>query len=192
MNTRLIVAQPAWLAGTVAAYAQPGGDDARMAEVLALAAENVARGTGGPFAAAVYDDASGERLACAVNVVVPSHCALAHAETMALALAQQALGTHTLAGRRCVLVSSAEPCAMCLGAIAWGGVLRVVYAATRADVEATGFDEGPRPARWKAALAGRGIAVSGPLQRAAGRQVLQDYVAGGGTLYNARPAAPGG
>ncbi len=123
MNTVLQIAQPAWLAGFIAARALPRDDAGRLSEVLALAAANVARGTGGPFAAAVYDEATGERLACAVNVVVPQRCSLAHAETMALALAQQA-------------------------------------------------------------LAARGIAVSGPLRRAAARQVLADYAAGGGRVYN--------
>lgn len=184
MNTVLQIAQPAWLGGFVAARAVPSDDAGRLSEVLALAAANVAQGTGGPFAAAVYDEATGERLACAVNVVVPQRCALAHAETMALALAQQALGQFSLAGRACVLASSAEPCAMCFGALCWSGATRLLFAASRADVEAAGFDEGPRPARWRQALAARGIAVSGPLRRAAARQLLADYAAGGGRVYN--------
>lgn len=184
MHTILTIALPDWLPGFLAARDLPADDAARLAEVIALSAGNVARGTGGPFAAAVYDEESGERLAAAVNVVMPSHCAAAHAETLALSLAQQACATHTLAGRRCVLVTSAEPCAMCLGAICWSGVTRVLYAATRADVEATGFDEGPRPARWKAALTSRGIAVDGPWQRAAAAAVLQAYVHGSGHIYN--------
>lgn len=187
LHTELRVAQPAWLAGWLAGRPVPAGDDGRLAEVIALAAENVSRATGGPFAAAVYDEDSGERLAAAVNVVVPGHCALAHAETLALGLAQQAVGHHALGGRRCVLVSSAEPCAMCLGATVWGGASRLLYAATRADVEAAGFDEGPRPAGWRAQLARRGIRVQGPRRRAAARAVLQAYVAGGGECYNGRP-----
>jgi tRNA(Arg) A34 adenosine deaminase TadA len=192
MNTELRVAMPHWLTAFIAGRELPGNDAARLAEVLALAAENVAQGTGGPFAAAVYDEATGERLACAVNVVVAARCSLAHAETLALALAQQAVGEWSLAGRRCVLVSSAEPCAMCLGAVCWSGIARLLYAAARADVEMLGFDEGPRPARWKQALQGRGIAVLGPRQRSAARRVLASYLAGGGRVYNGGGPPPCG
>lgn len=184
MNTGLHIVQPDWLAGFVAARALPADDAGRIAEVLALAGENVDRGSGGPFAAAVYDEASGERLACAVNVVVASACTLAHAEALALGLAQQAAGHWSLAGRRCLLVSSAEPCAMCLGATCWSGVGRLLYAATRADVEACGFDEGPRSGQWKQALRQRGIAVDGPRARARAGAVLRRYVEAGGLLYN--------
>lgn len=184
MNTELHLVQPAWLAAFLAARPRPADDGARLDEVLALAGENVARATGGPFAAAVYDEATGERLACAVNTVVANRCALAHAETVALGLAQQAAGHWSLAGRACVLVASAEPCAMCVGAIGWSGVRRVLYAATRADVEAIGFDEGARPARWKQALAARGIRVDGPRGRRRGQAVLAAYGAAGGVVYN--------
>lgn len=183
MRTVLAIAQPSWLEGFVGARPVPAGDAARLEEVLALAGENVARGSGGPFAAAVYDELSGARLACAVNVVVASHCALAHAETLALGLAQQATDGWSLAGRPRVLVSSAEPCAMCLGAICWSGVSRLLYAATRRDVEAIGFDEGPRPARWRQALRGRGIWTDGPRARAQGQAVLAAYRAAGGLVY---------
>jgi len=185
MNTELRVAQPAWLADFLRARAAPGDDRGRLDEVIALAGENVRRRSGGPFAAAVYDESSGARLAAAVNVVLAAHCSLAHAETLALALAQQSAGCWSLAGRRCVLVSSAEPCAMCLGALCWSGVTRLLFAAARADVERIGFDEGPRPAHWRTALRQRGITVAGPCRRAAARRVLDDYAAGSGPIYNA-------
>lgn len=184
MITELHLAQPAWLASFIAARPLPADDSARLAEVLALAGETIGRASGGPFAAVVYDEATGARLGCAVNTVEASCCALAHAETIALALAQQAVAHWTLAGQRCVLVSSAEPCAMCLGAIVWSGVARLVYAATRTDVEAIGFDEGPRPAAWRRALGERGITVSGPRRRATARAVLAAYSAAGGVIYN--------
>lgn len=188
MNSRLQLDQPAWLPTYMAGRPPPADDRARLAEVLALAGENVARATGGPFAAAVYDEVTAERLACAVNTVEQNRCSLAHAETLALALAQQAVGRWTLAGRRCVLVSSAEPCAMCLGALVWGGASRLLYAATRSDVEAIGFDEGPRPGNWRGQLLLRGVVVDGPRQRRAGRAVLEAYAAAGGVRYNGRPS----
>jgi tRNA(Arg) A34 adenosine deaminase TadA len=55
---------------------------------------------------------------------------------VALARAQQALGTHDLAtAGRFVLFTSVEPCAMCLGAVIWSGVARPVYGAIGADAE---------------------------------------------------------
>lgn len=186
MNDELRVCQPAWLGERISRREPPVDDDGRLDEVLALARENVERGTGGPFAAAVYGEHDGARLSVAVNVVVPSHCAIAHAETMALALAQQAVGDFSLASRGVVLVSSAEPCGMCTGAIAWSGIARLLFAAGRRDVEAIGFDEGPRPARWREALARYGVRVAGPCRRAEARAVLAAYVAAGGRRYNGR------
>lgn len=185
MSDQLVLGLPDWVPGFLGARPLPVHDAERLAEVLLLARENVVRGTGGPFAAAVYDQASGARLAVAVNAVVPNRCALAHAELLALGLAQQATGCHTLAARPVVLASSSEPCAMCLGAIAWSGIVRLLYASTRADVEALGFDEGPRPSRWRQALAQRGVEVRGPLLRRAARAVLDLYAQRAGVIYNA-------
>lgn len=41
----------------------------------------------------------------------------------------------------CTLYASCEPCPMCLGAIYWARLDRVVYASTRADAAAAGFDD---------------------------------------------------
>jgi tRNA(Arg) A34 adenosine deaminase TadA len=160
-------------------------DAARMAAVIALAEENVRRG-GGPFGAAVFDWAGGRCVAVGVNRVVAGHCSHLHAEMVALARAQRALGTHDLAtAGRFVLFASVEPCAMCLGAVVWSGVARLVCGATGADAEAVGFDEGPKPADWTGALARRGIRVRCRLLRPRARAVLRAYAAAGGLIYNA-------
>ena len=57
------------------------------------------------------------------------------------------------------LVSSCEPCAMCLGATLWSGVRRLVTGATKADAEAIGYDEGPVFPESYAHLERRGIEV---------------------------------
>ncbi len=46
-------------------------------------------------------------------------------EVLLATAASRGFGTELL--RRCTLVSSAEPCAMCAGAIYWAGIGRVVY-----------------------------------------------------------------
>lgn len=184
--------QPAWLAEEwLAEQGQrpaPNDDHSRLAQVLELAELTVRHGSGGPFAAAVYALDSGELLSAAVNTVVSSHCAAAHAELQALSLAQQKVGNHTLSKRPCVLVSSSEPCTMCLGALAWSGVQQLVFSSSRQDVEQIGFDEGPLTPDWREQLASRGIQVAGPMLADRGRQVLAQYQSLQGEIYNARPA----
>ncbi|AGA34614.1 CMP/dCMP deaminase, zinc-binding protein [Thioalkalivibrio nitratireducens DSM 14787] len=186
-HTTLHLPQPGWLPGWLAQPPPAPDDRARMTEVVAIARENVERGSGGPFAAAVYRLDGTQRISAAVNTTIASHCAAAHAELQALALAQQRLGRHTLEPLPCVLFSSSAPCTMCLGAIAWSGVRRFVFATDRCDVEAVGFDEGPPTPRWRAELARRGIEVRGPLLRADGLVVLRRYVERGGPIYNGQP-----
>jgi tRNA(Arg) A34 adenosine deaminase TadA len=182
-DTTIRLTQPAWLEDWLRRPA-PANDESRIEEVLALAREHVERGSGGPFAAAVYDLRTGQRLSAALNTTIDSHCAAAHAELQALSLAQQRIGCHTLEAIPCVLVSSSAPCTMCLGAIAWSGVRRLVFATNRKDVEAIGFDEGPATPRWRQELCRRGIGVRGPLRRRHGQAILQLYLERGGPIYN--------
>lgn len=168
------------MAGSVVAHTP----EDRMREVISWGHWNVEQGEG-PFAAGVFDLITGRCVAAGVNRVVASSCSLAHAEMMALMLAQQALGTFRLADRgRFVLSSSAEPCAMCFGAIPWSGVARLEYGATRADVEAIGFDEGPKSETWIQDLQERSIEVMGPVCREEAAAVLRQYADKGGPVYN--------
>jgi tRNA(Arg) A34 adenosine deaminase TadA len=128
-------------------------------------------------------------LAVGVNRVVAGNCAAAHAELLALSLAQQAVGSFDLGAAglpACELVSSAEPCLMCLGATLWSGVRRLVCAAADADVRAIGFDEGPKPPAWADELRRRGIEVVEGVLRPRAVAVLEAYRAAGGTIYNGR------
>ena len=166
---------------------------ARMRLAIGLARRNVESGTGGPFGALVFDLDGGRLVSVGVNVVLAGRCSLAHAEMMALALAQQVRGGFDLAAPglgRHELVTSSEPCAMCFGAIPWSGVRRVVCGARDADARAIGFDEGPKPARWSQALVDRGIEVERDCLRAEARSVLAAYAEAGGPIYNSRGLAP--
>ncbi|MBS0347978.1 MAG: nucleoside deaminase [Proteobacteria bacterium] len=79
-----------------------------------------------PFAALVVD-AAGNIVAEAGNdSLPPDGDPTRHAELVAAALAARRLTPDELA--RATLYSSAEPCAMCAGAIYWCGIGRVVYA----------------------------------------------------------------
>src|SRR5690348_2797811 len=121
---------PAWIEGVVDWERSYTTDDERMRLAIALARENVTRRTGGPFGAAVFARRTGALVSVGVNSVVRlSNCTL-HAEMVAFMLAQHRLGTFTLAAPGLPLhelVTSCEPCAMCLGATLWSGVRRVVY-----------------------------------------------------------------
>ena len=92
---------------------------------------------GGPFGAVITS--KGTILASSSNRVVINHDPTAHAEILAIREAASLLGTHDLGG--CVLYASCEPCPMCLGAIYWSGIRRVVYASGRSDAAAAGFDD---------------------------------------------------
>jgi tRNA(Arg) A34 adenosine deaminase TadA len=128
-------------------------------------------------------------MGCGVNVVVPSNCSVAHAEVLAIVAAQQAVGHYDLGAEgmpACELVTSTEPCAMCLGAVVWSGVRSLVCGAREEDATSVGFDEGPKPADWAAALAARGIAVTRDVLRDESAAVLRQYAESGGPIYNSR------
>lgn len=189
----LTITLPRWLRDDIARQSAALPDaGARMAWVIAAARRNVEHGSGGPFAAAVFERDSGRLVAAGVNLVLNGGLSLLHAEMLALAFAQRRCGSHDLgeAGLPAhQLVTSSEPCAMCYGAIPWSGVRQLLIGARAADAEAIGFDEGPKPRQWRAALARRGIETVCDLHRAAARQVLREYAQRGGTIYNPQQEA---
>ncbi|SFS50836.1 nucleoside deaminase [Saccharopolyspora flava] len=107
-----------------------------MARAIELATANVHDG-GGPFGAVIVRD--GEVVATGANRVTPDLDPTAHAEVVAIRNACRELGTFSLAG--CVLVTSCEPCPMCLASAMWARVDRVLFAADRDDAAAAGFDD---------------------------------------------------
>jgi len=178
---------PAWLPDFLARLpATLDSPEERMRVAISLAEANVANGSGGPFGAIVVTADSGRVVAAGVNRVEPAHCSSAHAEIIALSLAQQRLGGASLAGTALgplELVSSCEPCAMCLGAIPWSGVASMLCGATKVDAEAVGFDEGDRAAAWVEQLEQRGIVVRTGILREAAAEVLNRYARSGGVIY---------
>jgi len=160
-----------------------------MRLVIGFAEQNIAAGTGGPFAAAVFNGGTGRLIAAGVNLVISLNSSVAHAEIIAIMLAQQRAGTYDLGGGGLPLlelVTSAEPCAMCLGAISWSGVRRLICGASGKDITDIGFDEGAKPAEWQRELEARGIVVAQNVCRAEAAGVLLRYAEQGGVIYNAR------
>ncbi|MDO9226302.1 MAG: nucleoside deaminase [Pseudomonadota bacterium] len=177
-------ALPDWVVPHVAAWPRARDDEARMRLVLGLARESVERDDGGPFAAAVFSE---ERVvAVGINRVLPEKNSLLHAEVLALMLAERHYASHNLgeAGLpQLTLISSCEPCAMCLGAILWGGLRRVVSGALREDAEQAGFDEGPVFPASHRYLEARGIELAHGVLRAEARELFALYRARGGRVY---------
>ncbi|MBN1779648.1 nucleoside deaminase [bacterium] len=159
----------------------------RMQFVIRLARLNVKRKTGGPFGAAVFETESGRLVSLGVNLVTTRICSMLHAEIVALVLAQKRLERFSLRGPGLPaydLVSSVEPCAMCMGAVPWSGISRLVCGARHEDAEAIGFDEGAKPADWTGELQRRGIEVIRDVKREDAAGALQLYRDEGGVIYN--------
>ena len=190
----LAIVLPAWLERFwAAAPACLASAEERMGMVVDAARRNVELGTGGPFAAAVFEAETGRLVSLGVNLVTSENLSILHAEIVALSLAQRQLGTYDLgaAGLPAYeLVSSTEPCAMCLGAIPWSGIRSLVVGARDADARRLGFDEGAKPPAWIRALECRGIRVRRDVRRREAAGVLKAYVEGGGRIYNGRMAPP--
>lgn len=118
-----------------------------------------------PFAAIVVD-AAGKIVAEAGNDSLPPEGdPTRHAELVAAGLAAKRLSPEQLAGA--TLYTSAEPCAMCAGAIYWCGIGRVVYALSEHKLLGLTGDhpENPTfalPCREVFARGQRRIEVTGP------------------------------
>lgn len=187
-QTRCELALPDWAEPFLAAWGGPLGEEVgRMRLAIALAEENVRRETGGPFGAIVVEEGSGRLLGAGVNRVTALGLSLAHAEMLALSLAQRERGDWNLGVRGAVqLVTSCEPCAMCFGAVPWSGVGSVVWGARTEDAEAAGFDEGDKPPNWIETLEARGIRTRRDVLRAEAVAVLARYAGGNGAIYHPR------
>ena len=158
----------------------------RMGFVIELSRQNIQQGTGGPFAAAIFDE-DGKLLAPGVNMVMSANCSILHAEMVAIALAQKILGRYDIGdgGRsRYSLYASTEPCAMCFGAIPWSGIRQLVCGARDEDARNVGFDEGPKLKNWSSALNERHIDVVRDMLRDEAAAVLKSYTETGGIIYN--------
>ncbi len=186
----LILNLPLWLekflSGARSAY--PTIED-RMRFAIELSRLNVEHGTGGPFGAAVFDMRDGSLFAPGVNLVLATNCSVLHAEITALILAQQKAGIFDLNAEGMApyeLVTSTEPCAMCLGAVQWSGIRRLVCGARGEDAEKIGFDEGEKSSTWVEGLERRGISVVREVCRNEAVAVLREYHESGGMIYNPR------
>jgi tRNA(Arg) A34 adenosine deaminase TadA len=113
-----------------------GNDKLFLRRAIDIAVSGIKNG-GGPFGAVVIKD--GKIISEAINRVVLTNDPTAHAEILAIRQAAEVLKSFDLA--ECTLYSSCEPCPMCLGAIYWAGIKKVVYACDRIDAAGAGFND---------------------------------------------------
>ena len=162
----------------------------RMREVLRFARRNTEEQTGGPFAAGVFELDTGRPVVVGVNRVMPHLCSSAHAEVVALSLAQKMLKTFDLGAANVPahqLVVNWRPCAMCYGATIWSGITSLVIAGAGSKVEdITGFDEGPLRDNWQEELEQRGISVTIGVLHEEALAGLRYFANSGHFVYNAR------
>lgn len=175
---------PEWIIPLVDWQKHYQDDNEKMRLAIQLAKENVARGTGGPFGAAIFSEQDGRLLGVGVNAVVANHNSCLHGEVTAIMMAQHQLQAFSLKSVPCALFTSCEPCAMCLGATLWSGVQRLVCAASGDDARAIGFDEGPVFYESYHYLEKAGVKVERGLLRTDAKGVLDKYQRDGGPIYN--------
>jgi tRNA(Arg) A34 adenosine deaminase TadA len=118
-----------------------------------------------PFGA-ILVSATGEILIEVENGFLPDHDMTGHAERLLATQASKKIKPELLA--KCTVYSSAEPCAMCAGAIYWAGIGRVVYGLSEHRLKAmTGAHaENPTldlPCRTVFTAGQRPVEVIGPL-----------------------------
>lgn len=131
----------------------------------AIGLGTLARSRGDHPFGALLADADGRVLLTALNRVESWQDTTAHAETRLVSLASRLLTRRER--RAATLVTSAEPCAMCAGAIYWAGIGRVGYGLAESSLLAlTGADPAnptlSLPCRTVFAAGQRPIDVFGP------------------------------
>jgi guanine deaminase len=108
-----------------------------LTQAVALSRKHMESGAGGPFGAVIVKD--GRIIGRGWNRVTSTNDPTAHAEMCAIRRAAKALSAFSLEGA--TIYSSCEPCPMCLAAIYWARLDRLVFAMTAGDAAAIGFDD---------------------------------------------------
>lgn len=111
-------------------------DEDFMRQAIRITREGIAAGQS-PFGAVIVR--GGVVVAATHNTVWRDTDPTAHAEVNCIRKAARALNTIFLHG--CTLYSTTEPCPMCLAAIHWAKIDKVIFGAGIADAAEAGFGE---------------------------------------------------
>lgn len=147
-------------------------DEVFLRRAIELSRQGMESNQGGPFGAVVVLD--GEIIGEGWNRVVSSNDPTAHAEVTAIRNATAAVGRFDLSGA--TIYASCEPCPMCLAAIHWARIGRIVYAAACSDAASIGFDDGEIFDELRRAPDQRRVVAEQALQDEAA-QVMRDWAA---------------
>lgn len=131
-----------------------------------------------PFGSILADAAGNLLMEQGNGYTSEGHDRTAHAERLLASRAARAYDLAFLA--TCTLYTSAEPCAMCAGAIYWAGIGRVVYGQTEKALKAqTGdHEENPTldlPCEHVFAAGQRPTVVKGPMLEAEAAKLQEDF-----------------
>ena len=141
-----------------------------MRAAIEKAREGIAAGQS-PFGSAIVRD--GKIVAATHNTVWLDGDPTAHAEVNNIRAAARALCTIDLSG--CDLYATCEPCPMCLSAIHWAKIRRVVYGAAIADAAAAGFSELRVEAKRLAEMGGSPLRVESGLLTPECRALFDEF-----------------
>jgi guanine deaminase len=108
-----------------------------LKRAIELSRKGMQEGQGGPFGCVIVKN--GEIIGEGCNEVLKQNDPTAHAEIVAIRNACKNLNSFQLTG--CDIYASCEPCPMCLGAIYWARPGKVIFANTKKDAAAIGFDD---------------------------------------------------
>ncbi|MBU1307292.1 MAG: nucleoside deaminase [Alphaproteobacteria bacterium] len=157
-------------------------DEQLLRRAFAVAQQSRAQGDH-PFGAILADKDGAILMEQGNGFSAEGHDRTAHAEKLLATRAGKAFSLEVLA--QATLYSSAEPCAMCAGAIYWAGIGRVVFGQTERGLKAmTGNNaENPTldlPCTVVFAAGQRPTEVVGPLLEAEATALQADYWASRG------------
>jgi guanine deaminase len=138
-----------------------------MREAIRLSCSKMQGNRGGPFGAVVVREE--KIIARGWNQVTSRNDPTAHAEIVAIRAASRKLQTFRLEG--CELYTSCEPCPMCLAAIYWARIKKVIYANSRRDAARIKFDDENISREMARPLANRKI----PMQQLMRREAIKAF-----------------
>jgi tRNA(Arg) A34 adenosine deaminase TadA len=150
-------------------------DEDRMREAIHVASS--ARKNGNHPFGALLADQNGQILLKAENTVVNEKDCTGHAETNLMRKASGEFSPDFLA--KCTVYASTEPCPMCVGAIYWANVRRVVFGLSESKLYGMVGEDSDEvllcPSKDLFAMGKKDIEVVGPLLESEAAKVHQDF-----------------
>lgn len=135
---------------------------------------------GGPFGA-VITDSRGYIISEAHSTVPSENDPTAHAEIKAIQMACRKKNSITLENH--IIYTTTEPCIMCLGAILWARISKIVFSTLISDSKNLGFNEVDFSLRDLVNFLRLSIEVRGPLLREEGLLLFKKWTNSGGRAY---------